>query len=547
MQIPATTTRREGGLPYKWLVASVVIFGIFMSVLDTTIVNIAVPRFQTAFGADLNSVQWVVTGYILAQGVATPLTAFLSNRIGMKRSYLIALVLFTIGSALCGFAWSLPILIFFRVLQGAGGAFLLPLSITLLYREFPPNERGTAMGALGIPILLAPALGPTLGGYIVTYAGWPLIFFINVPIGILGFILGYILLNEGEINPQASFDIPGFLLSASGLASLLYGLSSVSSDGWTSGTVLGTLAYGFLALTAFVILELSITRRGGQPLLDLTVFGNWKFTANNIASILVTFALYGGLFVVPIYLQNVRHLSAYQAGLVLLPQALASMVAVVVGGRLVDKLGVRAIVVPGLLLLVFTNWRFTFLDTHIPYLDFQFLLVLRGIGIGLALQPLMLASLSEIPPHQLSGASSLNTALRFIGSSLTIAIIATMLQTQTKVHYSHLAELVTPGSRTGQLIQGLQALLISKGAAINTAYTSALSVISGQLRLQSYVLAMIDVFWLSLVLAAIGAASAFIANGPTRKRLARDQPDIQLSDDQREEMEKAREEALIGG
>ncbi len=211
MQASAQTNHTLGGLPYKWIVAIVIIFGIFMSVLDATIVNIAIPRLQTAFGAPINSVQWVATGYTLAQGVATPLTPFFSERLGLKRFYLVALAMFTIGSALCGLAWNLPVLIFFRILQGAGGAPLLPMSITLLYREFPPQERGTALGILGIPILLAPALGPTVGGYIVTSVGWPLIFYLNVPIGIVGIIMGYILLHEFRPDPNTHFDIPGFV------------------------------------------------------------------------------------------------------------------------------------------------------------------------------------------------------------------------------------------------------------------------------------------------------------------------------------------------
>ena len=171
MQASAQTNRTLGGLPYKWTVVIVVTFGLFMVVLDSTIVNIAIPRLQTDFGASLADVQWVSTGYTLAQAVATPLTPYLSERLGLKRLYLLALALFTLGSALCGLSWSLPVLIFFRILQGVGGAPLLPLAFTLLFREFPPQERGAATGALGIPVLLAPALGPTIGGYIVTSIG----------------------------------------------------------------------------------------------------------------------------------------------------------------------------------------------------------------------------------------------------------------------------------------------------------------------------------------------------------------------------------------
>src|SRR5947209_15691184 len=198
MQINAPPTRRSGGLDYKWILAMVVILGVFMSILDQTIVNIAIPRLQTAFGADIHSVQWVLTAYILAQGVATPTAAFFADRLGIKRFYIISLVAFTAGSALCGLAWSLPILITFRILQGLGGAALFPLSITLLFREFPPQERGMAMGFFGVPALLAQALGPTLGGYLVTYVGWQAIFYINLPIGILAVILVSIFIRETD-------------------------------------------------------------------------------------------------------------------------------------------------------------------------------------------------------------------------------------------------------------------------------------------------------------------------------------------------------------
>ena len=440
MVVSETTTRRMGGIPYKWVVAIVIIFGLFMTVLDTTIVNIAIPRLQAAFGANLNSVQWVITGYMLAQGVVTPLTAYMADRFGTKRVYLVALAAFTVGSALCGLAWNLPVLIFFRVLQGLGGALLTPLSITLLYREFPPQERGLAMGVLGIPILLAPAFGPTLGGYIVTFANWPLIFYINVPIGIIGLIMGSIFLREFYSEHRSSFDLFGFLFSASGLAILLYGLSSASTDGWGSMTVVGCIAIGIMLLALFVIVELRIAHNGGQPLLNLGIFANGPFLSSNIASALVTFALYGGLFVMPLYLQNLRGLSAFQAGLILLPQAFASMIAVLVGGRLVDRIGVRAVVIPGLVLMVFANWQLSHLSLSLPYNSLQIILALRGFSIGLCMQPLMVSALSEIEPRQLSQASALSTALRFVFSSLTVAIVATVLQTQATVHTKHLAE-----------------------------------------------------------------------------------------------------------
>ncbi len=544
MVVPETTTRRMGGVPYKWVVAIVIIFGLFMTILDSTIVNIAISRLQTAFGANLNSVQWVITGYTLAQGVVTPLTAYMADRFGTKRVYLVALAAFTIGSALCGLAWSLPVLIFFRVLQGLGGALLSPLAITLLYREFPPQERGLAMGVLGIPILLAPAFGPTLGGYIGTFASGPLIFYINVPIGIVGLIMGYLFLQEFYTERQSRFDFFGFLFSASGLAVLLYGLSSASTDGWGSATVIGCIAAGVLLLALFVFVELRIAHNGGQPLLNLSVFSNGPFLSSNIASAFVTFALYGGLFVVPLYLQNLRGLSAYQAGLILLPQAFASMIAVVFGGRLVDRFGVRLVVIPGLLLMAFANWELSHLSLSIPYGSLQVILALRGFSIGLCMQPLMVSALSEIKPRMLSEASSLNTALRFVFSSLTVAVIATLLQTQATVHTAHLAERVTATSPFGQLIFELQGYFVSKGSNLANAYQMALTSVEGLLQQRGYLMAMQDTFLLSAALAGVAVIATFFVR--SRRVTAPDTAENILSEEERLEAEAAREEALLG-
>jgi EmrB/QacA subfamily drug resistance transporter len=377
MQASVQRTRTLGGLPYKWTVVVVTIFGLFMVILDTTIVNIAIPRLQTDFGAPLSSVQWVATGYTLAQAVATPLTPFLSERLGLKRLYLLALAIFTLGSALCGISGSLPLLIFFRLVQGVGGASLLPLVTTLIFAEFPPQERGTATGALGIPVLLAPALGPTIGGYIVTTIGWPLIFYLNVPIGIVGLLMAFFFLREYQPGGTGHFDLPGFVFSAIGLASVLYAFSQVSQDGWGSTLVLGFLTGGVLALVIFVVAELLTAHDGDPPLLDLRLFANRTYSIGTLAFILVTICLQGGLFLVPLYLQNLRSQTAYEAGIILLPQAFGSMVANIVGGQLVDRLGVKAVVIPGLLVLTFASWSLAAISLDTPFAQYQLLLILH--------------------------------------------------------------------------------------------------------------------------------------------------------------------------
>jgi EmrB/QacA subfamily drug resistance transporter len=508
VQPAVSAPQREGGLPYKWIVAGVVIFGLFMTILDTTIVNIAIPRLQNAFGAGLSSVQWVLTGYTLVQGVATPLTAFLSQRLGQKQLYLLALTGFTIGSALCGLSINLPMLIVFRIIQGATGAFMTPLAITLLYSEFPLEERGLALGALGIPILLAPAIGPTLGGYIVTFLGWQLIFYINVPIGIAGVILSSLFLHQNHAERRAHFDIPGFIFSASGLALLLYGISDASTDGWGSIKVFGCLMFGILLLIIFVFVELNVAAHEKQPLLDIRVFANAPFTTSTIASILVTFALFGGLFLLPIYLQDLRGLSPFQAGLLLLPQAFASMIASVISGRLVDKIGVRLVIIPGLVALALALWLFSFLGAYTPYGTMQIWLIIRSFALGFCFQPLYVSALSEIQPARLPQATAVSTTVRFVVSSLAVAIMATLIQSETSLHYAHLAEQVTSFSPLGKLVPNLQALFISHGAPVSIAYATALQVISGLVHLQASILAMQDAFRISLLLTVLAIIAA---------------------------------------
>lgn len=495
----ANSNSSTAGSSYKWLVALVIVFGLFASIMDATIVNIAIPSLQSVFGGSLSSVQWVLTGYTLVQGIATPLTPFLANRLGAKRLYLIGLATFTTFSALCGLAWSLPALIFFRLLQGLGGACLMPISIVLLYSVFPPQERGMAMGIMGVPLLFAPALGPTMGGYLITYASWQLIFYINVPIGIIGLILGMLLLREVPREARMRFDLAGFLLVAVGLGTVLYGFSQVSTDGWSSTTVLGCLGVGLVALLLFVLVELERIDEGRQPLLNLRIFADRAFTPSIIASSFVTFILFGGLFMVPLYLQSLRGLSPFQSGLLLLPQALASVVVAVVGGRLTDKFGTVPIVLPGLLILTYPLWGLAHLTTDTPYNWFQTLLIMRGLEMGLVAQPLMRASLVRIPPGpQLNQATALSTVTRFVTSSISTAILGTYVQNQQKIHYSHLALQVVPGTPQGQFISTLQALFHKHGMSMFTAHNAAILEVIRLVQQQGYALALQDGFVLTL-------------------------------------------------
>lgn len=444
----STTERRPGGLPYKWIVVLVVIFGSFMSILDQTVVNNAIPRLLDVFSTNINNLQWIITAYTLTQGVVTPTTAFFANRLGTKRFYIIALALFTLGSALCGIAWSLPVLVFFRIIQAIGGATLLPLAITLIFSEFQPHERGLATGVLGISALMAPAIGPTLGGYIITYADWPLIFYINVPIGIIGIIMAIVFLRNRQSEGRVSFDVPGFVLVAVGLASVLYALASATSSGWASSQVLVPLFGGLVLLALFAFVELRTARRGGQPLVNLRLFANSPFTTSNIANGLISFGFFGGLILLPIYLQQLRGLTAFQSGLITLPMAIAAVISAITIGRLVDRVGSRVVVLPGLVLMILSTWLLTQVTLTTPYPWFVTIFIIRGLGLGCLIQPLTISALSTIPPRQYAQASSLNTVIRFVMTALGIAVLATVVQSRASFHISELVRQIRPSSAT---------------------------------------------------------------------------------------------------
>jgi EmrB/QacA subfamily drug resistance transporter len=446
--------KRNKGLSYKWMVVIVAIFGTLMSAVDKTIINIAIPQIQHAFGADLHNVQWVATSYLLAAGIGVPTTPFFANTLGVKRFYLVSIALFTSASILCGLSWNLPLLIILRFVQGLSEAGLIPMSLAMIFRAFPPGERGLANGVFGIPVLLAPVLGPTLGGYLISLANWRWIFFINVPVGIAGLLLTFFALHGEPLEERPSFDVPGFLLVAAGVSLVLYALSQASVDGWTSITVVGLLSFGLLLLGVFGVQEMRLIHRGKQPLLDLRLFTNAAFSSATLTAMLVYFAMYGGLLLIPVYLQELRGLSALAAGILLLPQGLVTLA---IGGVLVDRFGGKVVTILGLLLFGFSNWQLSFLTLHASLGWFQVLLMMRGTSIGLILQPLQVVAMSEIRAAQMPLATALNTVLGTVTSSLGIAVLATVVQSRTADHARQLV---------GQTLQRLPAGFIQQQAAV---------------------------------------------------------------------------------
>ena len=424
MSVEAIPATQRGGLDQKWKVLISVMFGIFMIILDSTIVNVAFPTLRREYGASLSDAQWVLSIYVLALGVTTPVSGFLADRFGIKRVYLLGLAIFTFGSFLCGLAPSMGTLIAARALQGFGGGLAQPLGPAQLYRAFPPKEQGTALGIFGVALVVAPALGPILGGWLVDVELWRAIFFVNVPIGILGVILGSRFLPDHRTDHHPRFDPFGLVTAVVGFGALLYAATSAETFGWTGSATLAAFAIGMIVLVIHVIVELYLVK---EPMLNLRLFTNPVFLNASLVGYVAAVALFGAEFLMPVYLQAFRGRTALETGFILLGVAATSAIATPLAGRLFDKIGPRMIVTVGFVILCVNTWQLAQIrsDTAISYI--VFLLALRGLAVGLTLQTTFTTSLSSIPLNMLPRGSSLLNSTRFVVQAISVAALATVL------------------------------------------------------------------------------------------------------------------------
>jgi DHA2 family multidrug resistance protein len=443
----------------KYAIALTAALGLFMAVLDNTVVNVALTPMATALKTGLQSIQWVVTGYFLAQAAVIPVAGYFSNRFGIKRLFILCLAAFTAGSLLCGLAQNEAMLIGFRVLQGLGGGALFPLTQALAFGAFPPRERAAASAVVGIPVLLAPAFGPTVGGLLTDNFGWEWIFFINVPVGIIAVALAWWIIPADQ--PHAAegrrFDYVGLVLSIAGVLAIVYAFTLVSQvqagtetafnprgtiNGWGYWPVWAFLAAGVAILAAFAFYEL----RHEDPVLDLRIYTRRDFTVGSLITWVASIVIFGSIFLIPVFLEQVRqpHLSALDAGLALMPQGIAAAIAVALGGRfLYDRLGVRYMVVLGSIPLIASSWALSQLTptsdggTLLPWL------ILRGFGFGLTTIPVQTLAMQAITGAALPKASSLFTVTRQMFSSIGIAILTTLFVQQTAQHADTLRATLT--------------------------------------------------------------------------------------------------------
>ncbi len=472
----------------KWLALIVVIVGTFMSVLDSSIVNVALPKMMAVFGADLDSTKWIITAYSLTIAAVIPVTGYLCEVFGSKKVYIFALGVFTIGSLLCGFAGSIKAMIIFRILQAIGGGMIMPVGMAMILQLFTLEERGMAFGYWGIAAMAAPTLGPTLGGFIVQYMDWRLIFNVNIPIGVMGVILAMILLKDsGEIKLK-KIDIIGFLSSTVGLVSLLYVLGEGSTIDWSKieYPILMTLGIGCMII--FIVNELAHP----DPLLDLRILKIKSFALSQIISCILMLGLMGGTYVLPLFFQNIRGYSAMQTGLVMMPSAIVMSFMMPISPKLTSKFGIKPVVILGLALMGYSSYEMALgINLNTPKSAFIYYTVLRSFGLGLAMMPINTFGLAEITGPQSGRATALSNTIKQISGALSVTLMTTIIQHNLNVNYAQMAQQVTPFNQyIAGFIGQMQHMYMSIGMTTLAAKASAVSMIGGLVSRSAYVMAM---------------------------------------------------------
>jgi EmrB/QacA subfamily drug resistance transporter len=414
--------------PYVWKIAGVVILGMIMSILDTTIVNVALRTLGHDLHSSLAQVQWVITGYLLSLAAVIPVTGWAARRYGAKRVYLTSLVLFTAGSALCATATSITTLVLFRVLQGVGGGMIMPVGQLIMAQVAGPKRMGRVMGIVAMPAMLGPILGPVLGGTILESLHWSWIFLVNVPVGAIAFIAGWRMLPHTESGVAGRLDVVGLGLLSTASSAIVYGLSQLGTQSsLTAPGVVWPIVAGVVLIGVFCWHALRVER----PLLDVRLYKNRVFGAASLTTFGLGAALFGAMILVPLYYQEVRHESVIVTGLLVGPQGLGMLLVMSLTGRLTERFGGGRVALVGVSILCVGTIPLAFVGPSTSILLISLVLVLRGVGIGFSFMPAMTAAFAALRPEQLSDATPQLNVLQRVGGAIGTAVLAVVLQRAT--------------------------------------------------------------------------------------------------------------------
>lgn len=496
---------------YRWLVLGTVMIGTFMAVLDATIVNVALAKLMATFGVSVDRAEWILTAYLLIFGVMLPSSGWFADHMGYKRTYLAGLLLFTGGSFLCSLSLNINMLIAFRVIQGAGAGFLMPVGMAIITREFPPEKRGIALGFWTVSASASVSLGPTIGGYLIDNFSWQTIFDVNVPVGIFGMVMSLIILREYKSREVHSFDLVGFLSLATFLTALLLALSNGNSawntGGWASNFILTCLALSIVGLLVFLITEFTVK----HPLIELGLFKSFNFSISNLVLFIFGLGMFGSNFLLPIYLQDSLGYTPFQAGLVFLPVGVLLGITGPLAGTFSDKFNAKIPVIIGMILLAFTLYKFSFLSQWSEKWQILMPLYLRGIAMGLLFSPLTTIAIAEITNEKMAQASGLINVIRQIGGSFGVAIFGTILTRRVIYHSAMYGQQLNRYSesfkQTATRLQHFTAR--ATGGTASEAMTKGKVLLASFVHNQGFIRAVDDVFLLAAIILLVAVVPVF--------------------------------------
>ena len=497
-------------MPNKWLVTLTVMCGALMSGIDTTVVNVALPQMRGALGASVEEITWVSTGYMLSMVIVMPIIAFFSAHFGRKRFYIFCVVLFTCASTACGFAWDLKSMVTFRIVQGFGGGALIPIAQAIMRETFPLEEQGTAMGIFGFGALLGPAIGPVVGGWLTDNYSWQWIFLPRWPLGLINIflILRYIEDPPYLVRETGKLDLLGIFFLAVGLGTFQVMLEKGGREDWFASNLIVTLAViSGIGLILFIWRELT----AGKPAVNLRIMKDISFSSATVLGAVLGLSLYGSLFLLPLFLQQVLHYSSYDAGIALMPRFIAMMPAMLIGGYYYNRVGARRMIFMGLIMVSISIYQFSILSLDIGYWDIFIPQFLQGAGFGCIFVSISTAALSALPKPLMMAAAGLYTVVRQVFSSIGISLFATLYTRGESLHRALLMEHVTVFQETTyEPLRLFSALFYSRGADTIGATQGALKLVEATIMKQASMLAFNHVFFLIFIMSVLSIPLVFL-------------------------------------
>lgn len=480
------------------VVLAAMLFGMFIAILNQTLLNVALPKINNDFNISASTGQWLMTGFMLVNGILIPVSAFLFNRFSYRKLYLFSLVIFTIGSFVCALSANFPMMMTGRVLQAAGAGILMPLGSNVIMTIFPPAKRGMAMGIMGVAMILAPAIGPTLSGYIVQNYHWNVMFYGMFFIGLIAIMVGYQWFKIYQHTEKPKADVPGIIFSTIGFGALLYGFSEAGNAGWGSTEIIVSFAIGIIFIILFVFREISMK----APMLNFEVLKFPTYTLTTLINVIVMMSLYGGMLLLPIYLQNLRGFTAIDSGLLLLPGALVMGILGPVAGKLYDMIGIKPLAIFGIGVMTYATWELTHLTMDTPYSTIMGIYVLRSFGMAFIMMPIMTAGMNALPARLISHGNALVNTLRQLAGSIGTAILVTVMTTQTTEHLNTFGQAL---DKTNPAIQDQ----VKEMAMQYGGQEGAMQVIMTFFNKLATVEGVNDAFWVATILSALALLLSF--------------------------------------